>query len=123
MGWGSVAEKLNKAIGGYDSAGEKAEKLETKAEPTTEKPWRWRWEPEKTRPVPEKTKSEPEKTKPSDDPLQWAPRTKNSIYNVPAITRESVPVEDATVKASKPRRARKQKQESAPKEQVAAVAT
>jgi hypothetical protein len=116
MGWGSIAEKLNRTIGGYGSEEEKAEKLEAKAEPKAETPWRWRWEPEKT-------KSKPEKTKSSDDPMQWVPRTKNSIYDVPAITRESVPVEDAPVKASKPRRARKPKQESAPKEQVAAVAT
>jgi hypothetical protein len=116
MGWGSIAEKLNRIIGGYSSDEKVAEKLEAKAEPKVEAT-------RKEQPPKPMAHPVPEAAKPSDDPMKWVPPNKNSIYDVPAITRESVPVEGAPVKTSRPRRARKPKQESAPKEQVAVVAT
>jgi hypothetical protein len=116
MGWGSIAEKLNRTIGGYRPEVEEAKKPEAKAEPKVEAT-------PKGQPPKPMAKPEPEVAKPSDAPKRWVPPTKNSIYDAPAITRESVPVGDAHVKASRPRRARKPKQESAQKEEVAAVAT
>lgn len=116
MGWGSIAEKLNRTIGGYGSEEEKAKKLEEKAQPVTEAA-------PKGQPKPPVAQPREEKAKPPEDPAHWSPPVATSIYDAPAITRESIPAADAPVKPSRPRRARKPKQEAAPKEEVAAVAT
>ncbi len=116
MGWGSIAKKLDRALGGYSSEEEEAAKSEAKAEPEVEAA------PKEEQPMPT-VREEPAKTNASEDPMKWAPSGTGSIYDAPAITRESVPVEDAPVKVSKPRRARKPKQAPAPTEEVAAVAT
>jgi hypothetical protein len=116
MGWGSIADRLNRTLGGYGSEEEEAKKIEAKVEPKAEAT-------SKEQPSKPITEPEPQKIKTSDDPMQWSPPTMGSIYDAPAITRESIPVGDAPIKASQPRRARTPKQVSAPKEEVATLAT
>lgn len=116
MGWGSIADKLNRTIGGYRSEEQEAKKLEEKAKPVTEAAT-------KEQPKPPVAQPREEKAKPAENPAHWSPPVATSIYDAPAITRESVPAVDAPAKPSKTRRARKPKQEAAPKEEVAAVAT
>lgn len=115
MGWGSIAEKLNRTIGGYASE-EEVTKEEAKAEPKVESA-------KKADPPIQAEQPTPETAKPSKDPMEWEPPIEHSIYDAPAITRQSIPVEDAPINVVKPKRGRKPKLEKAPKEEVAAVAT
>lgn len=114
MGWGSIAEKLNRTIGGYTSEEEVAK--EAKAEPKVEST-------KKADPPIPAEQATPETARPSKNPMEWEPPIEHSIYDAPAITRQSIPVEDAPINTVKPKRGRKPKLEKAPKEEVAAVAT
>jgi hypothetical protein len=116
MGWGSFAEKLNRTIGGYDSNEEEEKKLsegvvpEMKVEPMM--------------PPPKKAKEGlPENCVATGPSLKCASGGANSIYDAPAITRDSMPIDNTALSNRKPRKARKPKQKLSEEEQVPIIAT
>jgi hypothetical protein len=100
MGWGSFAEKLNRTIGGYDSDEKKNLSEEAASEIKVE--------PMILPPKPA-VATLPENGMASADFKKWAPGKGNSIYDAPAITRDSMPVTNAPLSVSKPKKARKPK--------------
>ena len=110
-----MAERLNRTIGGYGPAAEESVNHTKEAEPEI------KVEPIEAPPMQPKGPSPENGGKAGSS--KWASSSGISIYDAPAITRESMSVANAAPSAPKPKRAKKPKQRHMAKEPVAATAT
>ncbi len=116
MGWGNFAEKLNRIVGGYGSDGEEKKELSEEAVPEMKI--------ESIAPQQKQVEGAlPQNDRATGHSLKGLYGSANSIYDAPAITRDSMPVTNASLSTPKPRKARTPKKKLPEKEQVNAVAT